>query len=268
MRHHVLCLVPMLALAVVGSAQATGVHDFHLQCNYSSDYDIQIQSDGLMFTRDSDHPRSIFMHDGQLRLDGRTVAVSRDDVVRLRQYEQQVRDLVPMMAGIARDGLDLGYAALTTVAATLDDNGDDRSEMLQSLRDRHEEAVQQVDDTLGRGTWKAGDAGEIFNDNMQKTIAELVGRVTGNAVSDALSGDANRLASLQARANALDGTLDKAIDEPAEKLGQRAQGLCPRLASLEQLQRQFDFRLDGGERLQLLAPDKDVSNKASQYAQR
>jgi hypothetical protein len=268
MRRHVLFFAPVLALAIAGGAQATGVHDFHLQCHYSSDYDVQVLTDGLVFTRDSGNPHRVFMHDGQLRVDGRVMAVSRDDAMRLREYEQQVRDLVPMMAGIARDGLDIGYAALTTVATTLDDNGDDRTQMLQDLRDRHGEAMQQVDDTLGRGTWKSGDGEQFFSDNLQKTIAELVGRVTGNAVSDALSGDSNRLASLQARANALDATLDKAIDAPAEKLSQRARDLCPRLAALEQLQQQFDFRLDGGASLQLLSPDKDVSNKASQYAQR
>lgn len=268
MRIHVITAVLVAGLAVAGSVHAADNHGYHMQCDYSSDYDVQILPGGLTFTRSGDHPSAVFMHDGLLRVDGHVVTVSSDDAARLREYEQQVRDLVPVMAGIARDGVDVGYTALTTVAATLDDNGDDRTRILQSLHDRRIEALQQVDCTLGRGRWQAGDEGDLFSHNLEQTVSDVVGSIVGKAVSDALSGDSTRFAALQARASALSNTLDKAIETPAEKLGQRASALCPRLSSLNQLQQQFQFRLTDGERLQLLSTDMDSSNKASQYAQR
>jgi cysteinyl-tRNA synthetase len=268
MRRHVISTVLIAGLVAASGSHATGNHDHHMQCDYNSDYDVQVQARGIAFTRNGEHAADVFMHDGQLRVDGHVVAVSSDDAIRLREYEQQVRDLVPVMAAIARDGVDIGYTALTTVVATLDDNGDDRTRMLQSLHDRRIEALQQVDETLGRGVWRAGDEDELFSNNLEKTVSDLVGRITGNAVSDALSGDSTRLAALEARAGALNATLDKAVKAPAEKLGQRAEALCPRLSTLNQLQQQFQFRLADGERLQLLSTDMDSSNKAGQYAQR
>ncbi|MBE1159253.1 DUF2884 family protein [Dyella acidiphila] len=268
MRRHIISLALLLGLAAAGSAQAADSHSHHLQCSYNSDYDVQVQPNGVAFTRSSGHPGSIFMHDGQLRIDGSQVAISADDAVRLRAYEQQVRELVPEMAAIARAGVDIGYTALTTVVATLADNDDRRSDMLQSLHDRRAEAMHQVDITLGNGLWAAGSDSDLFASNLGKTIESLVGNLAGEAVSDALSGDSNRLAALQARTNALDTTMEKAVDEPAEKLGQRADALCPRLSALDHLQQQFRFRLADGGRLQLLSIDMDGNNKARQYAQR
>lgn len=268
MRLHVIAAVLVAGVVATGGVRAAGSHEYHMQCDYNSDYDVQVLPAGLTFTRSGEHPSDVFMHDGLLRVDGHVVTVSSDDAVRLREYERQVRDLVPAMAGIARDGVDIGYTALTTVAATLDDNSDDRTRILQSLHDRRIEALQQVDGTLGRGVWQAGDEDELFSKNLEQTVSDVVGSIVGKAVSDALSGDSTRFAALQARASALNSTLDKAIQLPAEKLGQRASALCPRLSTLNQLQQQFQFRLTGGERLQLLSTDMDSSNKASQYAQR
>jgi hypothetical protein len=267
MRRYVMPCIGMLSLLAAGGAFAATGNGHHLQCNYHSDYDVQVQPAGIVFTRSEGHPARIFMHGGQLRIDDSDVAISADDAVRLRAYEQQVRELVPAIAAIVRDGVDIGYAALSTVVATLSDNGDERQRMLASLHDRRDEAMHGIDSTLGQGMWSDNDD-ELFDRDLEKVVDDLVGGLAGSAVSDALSGDPNRVAALEARAKALDATLDKAVQEPAEKLGERAEALCPRFSALDQLQQQFRFRLSGGGRLQLLSLDMDSSYKASQYAQR
>lgn len=267
MRRHTLSFATILALAMAGGTQATDSHAHHLSCSFTSNYDLQVEKDGIVFIRSSGHPNDVFIHDGKLRVDGENVTVSEADAARLRDYEQQVRELVPAVAEIARDGVEIGYSALTTVVATLAENGDERTRLLHELRDRHSEALQHIDGTLGHGAWKADDEGDLFGDNLQKTVADLVSNVTANVVKDALSGDSNRLAALQARTDALDTTLDKAVEAPADKLGQRAEALCPRFSQLQSLQQQFQFRLSNGERLQLISPDMDRTDKAS-YAQR
>lgn len=267
MRRHMLAFVTLIASATVGAVQAGDSHGHQLTCSYSSDYDLQVQPQGIAFTRIGGHPRDVFMHDGKLRVDGRDADVSDDDATRLRQYEHEVRDLLPAVTGIARDGVDIGYSALTTVVATLSENGDERTRLLHELRDRHAQAMRHIDGTLGQGSWKAGDGADLFGNELQQTVADLVGDVTRDVLKDAFSGDAGKLASLQARTESLDSTIDKVVDAPADRLGQRAEALCPRLSHLQQLQQQFQFRLPDGERLQLIDSNRDSSDKAS-YAQR
>ncbi len=209
MRRHAILSVLVLGLAAAGGVQASDHHTHHLQCSVDSDYDVQVKPDGIVFTREQGHPGDVFMHDGQLRVDGQTVAVSAEDAARLREYEHQVRVLVPAMADIARDGVDIGYSALTTVVATLADNGEERTKMLQKLHDKHVKALQQIDGSLGHGFWKAGDDGEAFGNNLQETVADMVGSITGDVLKDALSSDPSKLAALEARTSTLDTTIDK-----------------------------------------------------------
>ncbi|HTV84603.1 MAG TPA: DUF2884 family protein [Dyella sp.] len=268
MHRHLTTIAFAAGLVMAGGAQASSVHGHAMQCSFNSDYDVQIKPDGIAFSRESGPAQTVFIHDGQLRIDGRPVTVSPQDGARLRSYERQVRDLLPAMAGIARDGVDIGYSAMTTVAATLTDDSDERTRIMDKLRDRHDEALQQIDVTLGHGFWKAGDSGETFGAAVEEAVADMVGSITRDVLNDALSNDPSKLASLQARTSALETTLDKAVEQPAEKLAQRADALCPSLGQLEQLQQQFQFRLPNGERLTLLSSDTDGNDKASHYAQR
>lgn len=268
MHRHMLSFVTVFALAAAGAVHATEGHSHHLSCAFNSAYDIQVQAGGIAFTRNSGAPARIFMHDGALQVDDHHVTVSAADAARLRDYETQVRELVPAVAAIERDGVEVGYSALTTVVATLAENGDERTRLLQELRERHNEAVQHIDSTLGHGLWTADGVDDLFGEHLQNTVEDLVSNVTADVVKGALSGDSSRLAALQARTGALQATLDKAVHAPADELGQRAEALCPHFSRLEQLQQQFQFRLPNGERLQLISPDMDRSDKASQYAQR
>ena len=269
MHRRIIISALVLGLAAAGGVQASDSHaHHHLQCSYNSDYDVQIKPDGIVFTREQGHPGNVFMHNGQLRVDGQTVIVSPEDSARLREYEHQVRELVPAMADIARDGVDIGYSALTTVVATLADSGEERTKMLQKLHDKHVAALQQIDGTLGHGFWRAGDDGEAFGNNVQETVADMVGSITGDVLKDALSNDPSKLAALEARTSSLDTTISKTVDGPADKLAARAEALCPQFSELQQLQQQFQFRLPQGERLQLRTSDMDSDNKASQYADR
>jgi len=267
MRRHMLSFIALLVFATTAVAHADDGHAHHLACSYASDYDMQVKPNGIAFTREHGDPGDVFIHDGALRVDGRPVAVSAADAARLRDYEHEVRDLLPAVAGIARDGVDIGYAALTTMVATLADHGDEQARLLHELRDRHDEAARRIDETLGQGKWEVGEERDLFGNDLQKTVTDLVGNVTGDIVKDALSGDSTRLASLQARTDALDASIDKAVNAPAEKLGQRAEALCPRFTHLQQLQQQFQFRLPDGQRLQLIRFNMDRTDKAS-YAQR
>lgn len=267
MHRHLLSFATVFALAAVGGVHATDGHSHHLSCAFNSAYDIQVQAGGIAFTRNSGAPARIFMHDGALQVDDRTVAVSAADAARLRDYEAQVRELVPAVAAIARDGVEVGYSALTTVVATLAENGDERTRLLHELRERHNEAVQHIDSTFGHGLWTAGGENDLFGTHLQDTVEDLVSNVTADVVKGALSGDSSRLAALQARTSALQATLGKAVNAPADELGQRAEALCPHFSRLEQLQQQFQFRLPNGERLQLISQDMDRPDKAS-YAQR
>lgn len=263
MRKLIALAVLPLGLAVGLPAQAHGLHFHHQQCGYATDYDVHVAADGIAFTREQGAPERVFMHDGMLRVDGRDVAVSAADATRLRAYEGQVRALLPEVAGIARAGVDIGFDAITTVAAAFTDGKDERRRVLAQLGQEHRQALAQIDQGLGRGEWNRHAMDELIGHDMGDTVATLVGGITTQAVEAALSGDQAKVAALTARADALDRSIDQAVDARADALGRRADALCPRLDQLATLQQQFQFRLRDGAPLQLLRRDANDTTQAS-----
>ncbi|HEV2540975.1 MAG TPA: DUF2884 family protein [Frateuria sp.] len=255
-----LALAASLALGL--PAQAGGVHLHDQRCSFGTDYDVQVQPGGIAFDRDDGTPGRVFMHDGTLRVDGRAVAVSAGDAVRLREYEGQVRRLLPEVAAIAREGVDIGFDALTTVVATFADEPAERSRLTEQLNTQHRQALASVDNGLGQGIWRKHSVEDLMDHQVGDAISTLVGTVTAKAVKAALSGDQSQVAALEARADSLDKAIDRQVDARADKLGARADALCPQLARLDQLQQQFEFRLKDGSRLALV-DRQEHDNEAS-----
>lgn len=257
MRKTLTLLTLAVGMVFAAQTQARGVHFDNDQCGFSTRYDVHVNALGIAFDHAGGKPASVFMHDGHLRVEGQPLAVSSADAERLRQYENQVRALLPEVAGIVREGLDIGFSAMTTVATTFAENGEERSELLDRLNRKHAAALKQVDQGIGAGVWKQHDMAGVIEDGVQSAVSEMAGTVTANAVKAALSGDESKVAALQARADSLEKTIDREVDARADRLGERAEALCPRLTALEQLQQQFQFRLGDGSRLQLLSRERD-----------
>jgi Protein of unknown function (DUF2884) len=261
MRKTIMAWALAAGVAFGGAAQARDIHFGDGNCGYSTDYDLHVTPSGIDFHRDSGQPGSVFMHDGHLRVDGRDVAVSSEDAARLRDYEAQVRLLLPEVAGIAREGVNIGFAAMRTVLLTFAENNDERQDMVGRLDQNHRQALARIDEGLGKGVWKQHDMDEVIEGSIQESVSDLVSKVTGAAVKAALSGDQSKVAALEARANSLDATIDKEVNGRANELDKRAEALCPRLSSLDQLQQQMQFRLQDGSRLKLLTHDSKDNKK-------
>lgn len=255
MRPLSLALALVLALPVTCVIAApTHSHgmDVHTSCSVDSDYDVSVRNDGIRFSRDSGNPHNVLMHDGQLQIDGHPQTVSIADAARLRQYESHVRTLMPEVAAIARDGVGLGFDALTTVAATFADSPDDRQKIMRELASQRRQVLSRIEQGLGNGQWRQSDVDHVMENDMGDAVSTLVSTVASRAVKAALSGDQSQVASLEARAQSLDHSIEQAVEVPAERLGKRADALCPRLVELDQLQHQLDFRLPDGSPLSLM----------------
>lgn len=265
MRLTIVALACALGLACLPVA-AHGIHVSNDGCgaDYKTAYDVSVARDGIDFTRTDGSPAKVFMHDGRLTVDGRDVRVSDADARRLRDYEDAVRALVPEIAAIAREGIDIGYSAMTTVAATFVTDGEDRRTMLAKLERNHARALARLDESIGAGRWRQHEVDDLVESAVGDSVSEVVGSVTGNAVSAALSGDSAKMAALEARADSLDKAIDREVNSRADKLGERAKGLCPRLANLDHLQKSWNVRLPDGSPLVLMtaapAPKKDLAD--------
>jgi hypothetical protein len=260
MRQLALAFALLAAGAVTAPAHAHGMQ-MHSSCSIDTDYDVDVRSDGIQFTRADGTPRQVTMHDGRLQVDGHLLAVSSADAARLRQYEAQVRALLPEVAGIAREAAGIGFNALTTVAATFANSPEEREQVVRQLVTQRQHVLAEIDQGIGSGQWRQHGLDQMMEHDMGDAASTLVSTVAARAVKAALSGDQSQIAALEARADSLDKSIDRAVDAPAEQLGKRADALCPRLVELDQLQHQLSVRLPDGSPLSLMKLERE--NKAT-----
>lgn len=259
-----------LAVALAFSAaavQAGGVNFNTDTCksDYSTPYDVDVTPAGLSFHRKDGTPSAIFLHDGAIRVDGKPVSVSEADAAALRRYEDGVRRLMPQVATIAREGVELGFQAMTTVTLSFAE-GDQRAGMLAKLKRQQADALRKIDEGVGAGHWSNDRTAETVAGSISDTVGELVGSVTSSAVTAALSGDSSKVAALQARAESLDKSMDREMDHRSKALEKRSEQICPQLNDLADLQRGWAVRQANGKPLELMTIKPKGSDDAEKAA--
>jgi len=243
----------LLALAM-GAATAAApaiAHDAHVgNCGLHSDYSLSVKPDRLTFKRHSGTPAEVEIADGTLRVDGQLVATDAADQRRLRDAEHEVRALVPEIKSIARDAVGIAFTAIGQVAAAF---ASDRTAARASA-ERIERAGRDLRiaemDSFDR--LQDADVDDLMASTIQSVMPELIGNVTAQALKIAFTGDETAAAELEARADGIEKSVDRAVQKQSKELERRAMELCPRLRALDQLESELDFRLADGRRLDLV----------------
>lgn len=223
------------ALALAASAPVPA-QDFATLCHASSSYDLTVTPDALRFDRSTPAPRRIELHGGQLRVDGVSVRVSREDADRLALFEHDLRALVPKVKAIAVDGVDLAIQSVRAETATLDLGADTQAELAGQLAAHGAELKRRIAGSASTRDWQ-GDAFDRYAADLVADIAPLlVADVGQQAVAAALAGDLDAAASLRDRAAVLGTRLRPRLERRMQALRPRLEALCPSLRRLQEVQ--------------------------------
>jgi hypothetical protein len=239
------------ALAVAFAAPAFA-HTHVGDCGVHSDYSLSIKPDKLVFHRKHGTPVDVEIANGTLRVDGALVATSTADAERLRNAEREVRAVVPEVKGIARDAIAIAFDAIGQVAAAFAPDGAAARASAERLSRAGRELDQRLATSDTFDDWQESDVDHLVEETIGSVMPEIIGNVTAQAMKAALTGDASAAADLEARANSIDKSVDRAVEKQSGALEKRAEALCPRLRALEQVQQDLNVRLAGGSRLDLV----------------
>lgn len=241
-----LCSLFLLSLAA--SAQAADIH-----CNIESDYDLSINPQSVILTRDSGTPKWVVIRGDKLFVDDRWVALGNEDRQRIAAFDRGTREIMPLAAQIGRDAADIAFTALGEVAAGFSNDP-------AATRAKLEQARGKIDARLARSIsanrFDSGDLGKGIGDAVSEVVPLVIGDIVGGAVRAALSGDTARLEAM----DGLDKQIETRVQPRARKLEKRAQQLCAKMEELDRLDSALAYRLPDGATLDLLRikPDKDA----------
>jgi hypothetical protein len=241
-------LFSLVLLSIAASAHAGDV-----ECNIESDYDLSINPQSVILTRDSGTPKWIVIRGDKLFVDDRWVVLGHEDRKRIAAFDRGTREIMPLAAQIGRDAADIAFTALGEVAAGFSNDP-------ARTRAKLEQARGKIDSRLARSIsanrFDSSDLGKGIGDAVSEVVPLVIGDIVGGAVRAALSGDTKRLEAM----DGLDQQIEARVQPRAKALEKRAQQLCLKMQELDRLDSALAYRLPGGASLDLLRirPDRDA----------
>lgn len=220
-------------------------------CGTESSYDLSIGPDWLHFQRDHAVASQVSVGGGRLRVDGAPVELSLSDRDRLVLFEQVLRDLVPDVKTVARQGVDL---ALDAVRAEIRDvTGSPPGPQAESRMVQRRDALHaRIDASRSTLEWQ----GEAFEREMQAMANEIIpllaADVARRGMELAMAGDMAGASALQRRAQALPTTMRARIEASLQPLQPQVARLCPRVRELAELNAGLGMAPVDGHRVELL----------------
>ena len=223
------------------------------QCGLTTGYNVLVDSGGVWLYRAEGAPKEIFFHDGELSIDRTLQTVSATDAQRLRQLEAESRVLMPQVAGLARETVDIRFDSLEGVVEAL--TGSRRK--ARKLRSFRDDTLAHVDATLGTGRWDQDFFGEEFEARIEaaaESMASGIGRSMLWAVFT--PGGADRL---EKRAEKMEAELERRLEARIDVVEAKAEVMCTQVARMQAIEDTLEFRyqgaplnlLDAGERPQV-----------------
>ena len=224
---------------------AAGAHAKDLSCNVESDYDLNINAQSVILTRDSGTPRWIVIRGDRLFIDDRWVALGPEDRQRIADFDRGTREIMPLAREIGREAAAIAFTALGEVAAGFSNDP-------AGTRAKLDQARKKIDARLARSItanrFDGGDLGQGIGQAVSEVVPLVIGDIVGGAVRAALSGDTRRLEQMEG----LDKQIEARIEPRAKALERRAEQLCAKMEALDRLDNALAYRLPGGATLDLL----------------
>lgn len=245
----------LLALALGTAVSAPAFAHGHVNigdCGLNSDYSLSIKPDRLVFKRYAGTPGEVEIADGTLHVDGKLVATNAADSARLRDAEREVRALVPEVKAIARDAIAIAFDAVGQVAAAFAHDGDAARASAQRIARVGREIDRRIAESDSFEHWQDADIDRLVESAVEAVVPEIVGNVTAQALKVAFTGDEAAAAELEARANGIERSIERAVDKKTAELEARALSLCPRVRALDRVENDLELRLADGSRLDLV----------------
>ena len=217
------------------------------KCDIGTDWAVRMHRRAFVFTRDAHTPAEIGIGGGRLFIDGKEAKISEADHARLRQFEQEMTQALPVLRDIVVEAVDIAFFALTEVARGL------ASDPKQSVAEL-ETARSKLRAELADKPLNAFD-GDAIEKVIQPVVEEFVPMIVGGAVKGALGavfGGEKKAAEFEQRMARMEQELDRNVDARAKSLEPMAEDMCKRLRSIDLIDDAIEYRLPDGGRLDLL----------------
>lgn len=229
-----LCICYVFLAAISSRAFA---HDN--TCNVEFRSDITISPDAIEI---ASHDRQMVIKENQdLYVDGNQVQLTSKEQELVETYAAQVRDTIPEIVAVALEGVEIGLTAVTEVFYAFSKDGPPESlqNSIDSIQETVDARMRQDDNIIYLKGGEISGLESTMDDlepALEDAIADAVGSMIvsmGEALIEEEGSLTERLAGLSRSAEQFERDIETKVKGRAERLEQRAEGLCDQVYALQ-----------------------------------
>lgn len=246
-----LALLPLaLLLASAGAQAPEHGKDVNVSCSIHSNYNIGPYRNAYLFQRDQGPARKVGIGGGRLFVDGKEIQLGEADHQRLALFEDELRGLEPEVQKVSEEAVGIAFTALAEVARGLSSTP---NETIANLEKSRRQALAEIR-SKPMAVFNDDAMEDIIEPIIERYVPDIAGGATRAAFSMIFAGEAKR-AEFEKRMDRMEHELDTRVDARARALEPLAQAMCQRLTRMDALDDALEYRLPGGQSLQLLEID-------------
>jgi hypothetical protein len=226
--------------------------DFDAACRLRSNYDITVSAGAVLFERAATPAQSVEMSRGNLKANGKPVALGVKDRDRIAGFEATLRGLIPQVKALAQRAVEMSIAAIREEAASTSPKSAADPQLNQRLEARARNLKMRIANSRTSKDWRGATLNRYIAEVLSDVLPLVGGDLARQAVEVALRGDLAAASALTNRTAGLRASLEARIRNRLEVLRPEADKLCPALRRLDALESAVGTTLPGGGRLDLL----------------
>ncbi len=221
-------------------------------CDVESDYSTKFDAQRITFTNDKTHRVVVLRAGGVVEVDGHALALDAADRKHALELEQVLRAIVPQAKALAVDAVGIAFEAVGQASTAFASDAHQARESAERIARSAAELTRAINAREDWGPQSDKEISSLIEGSVGSLIGEMIGNITAQAISVALSGDEAAVAELQARAGSIEKNVEKAVGKHAKELGQRADALCQRVQELDRIESRFSARMPDGSPIDLI----------------
>lgn len=250
----------VLAVSLAFGSATVAAHSDDLSCGAEFAYNIDINDSDLRFS--SNDQQKVLITSGQeLYLDGEKQSLSSEQKALLNDYSQQIRELLPLVSGVAEEASAIAIDAVGSVTAALLEDDPEKAqeftakvekisaELRQYISDSHLKP-KAVEDYIASSDFEAE-----FEALIETAVADFLENNVGEMVAAAMSGNEEKVKAFEQRMEKFGKDMEKKFEASGEALEKQAEKLCALVEHIEQKETELVKSFAKFDRYQLISSD-------------
>jgi len=230
-------------IAILLTSVISGVSAHSNQCDYSVDYNIDINDQQISF--DKKNGDKVVFEGDRLTINDLPVALSSDQLQTSRSFQRETRAIVPKIAYIAVEGAEIGVKAATIAMTTLFGESE---EVHEDLIAPIEAISEKIKANISETSLNTNELEKAFDDGFDAEIEKLVetaiskysGKMVGQIIGSIFSGDNEEMEDFEFRMENMEHDIERYVEKQAEGLEAKADELCVDLKAIAQLDQELE----------------------------